>query len=326
MSNLIINSLNSLSRIVQSKSSILLSTAEKSIIVSQTRGTKHWNPKWKKWRAAKVIKIKLPDYQKNDETDETVLQEKMRTKLKEMGLQPNMPWIEKQTYISCTGGIFEAYVPPEGDGKFSIVSATGAKQRASFMRKKGTSYMAVRKIRSFDDDFTLEEFETEAEEIYIKAHKAIAKKDEDELRLNLTEKALVEAQHNTLDKTIRWRYIETLEPPRVVHARNTSVITKENIYAQLTVRFHSTQTLAIYDRFGRLMHGSEIVKKDVLEYVVFEKHLSNKYGLWRIHGKIIPSWMPEREYAERTFLKPEEKHTIETTPPPSQDSQQPITA
>ena len=28
-------------------------------------------------------------------------------------------------------------------------------------------------------------------------------------------------------------------------------------------------------RFGRLIHGSEVVAKDVLEYVVFEKHLSN---------------------------------------------------
>lgn len=48
------------------------------------------------------------------------------------------------------------------------------------------------------------------------------------------------------------------------------------------------QCLAVYDRFGRLIYGSEVLAKDVLEYVVFEKHLSNEYGLWRLHAKIIP--------------------------------------
>ena len=67
---------------------------------------------------------------------------------------------------------------------------------------------------------------------------------------------------------------------------------KDNMFGQLTVRMHTQQTLAVYDRlnsnltqtfysvffpprFGRLIHGSETVAKDVLEFVVFEKHLSN---------------------------------------------------
>lgn len=55
------------------------------------------------------------------------------------------------------------------------------------------------------------------------------------------------------------------------------------------------QTLAIYDRFGRLMYGQEDVPRDVLEYVVFEKHLVNPYGSWRMHGKIIPPWAPPKQ-------------------------------
>lgn len=61
--------------------------------------------------------------------------------------------------------------------------------------------------------------------------------------------------------------------------------------------------MAIYDRFGRLMHGSEIIAKDVLEYVVFEKHLTNQYGVWRIHAKIIPDWLPQKEPASTTFRR-----------------------
>lgn len=65
--------------------------------------------------------------------------------------------------------------------------------------------------------------------------------------------------------------------------------------------------LTIYDRFGRLIQGSEILRKDVLEYIVFEKHLANEYGTWRLHGKIIPSWMHKTDISEGTYILPKEK-------------------
>ena len=39
-----------------------------------------------------------------------------------------------------------------------------------------------------------------------------------------------------------------------------------------------------------MIHGHPHVAKDVLEWVVFEKHIANIYGKWRLHEKIIPSW------------------------------------
>lgn len=69
------------------------------------------------------------------------------------------------------------------------------------------------------------------------------------------------------------------------------------------------QTLAIYDRFGRLMLGSEEQPKDVLEYLVIERHLVNPYSQWRLHGKIVPSWAPAKDpiikvtlYSAMSFL------------------------
>ena len=68
--------------------------------------------------------------------------------------------------------------------------------------------------------------------------------------------------------------------------------------AQMRRKFPFAARLIVHllciHRFGRLIHGSEAVAKDVLEYCVFEKHLSNVYGTWRLHGKIIPDWMPKR--------------------------------
>ena len=51
------------------------------------------------------------------------------------------------------------------------------------------------------------------------------------------------------------------------------------------------------------MYGSEAVAKDVLEYVVFEKHLADEYGRWRIHSKLVPDWMPPRDPVRRTWRK-----------------------
>jgi len=60
-----------------------------------------------------------------------------------------------------------------------------------------------------------------------------------------------------------------------------------------------------------------VLAKDVLEYVVFEKHLANTYGLWRVHEKIIPDWMPAREPAPKTYVK---EIPVETSPTESETS------
>jgi len=168
---------------------------------------------------------------------------------------------------------------------------------------KGKSLMALRKVRDYDENFDVHEFALKAQEIYVECHKALAERNEDKLHEFVTEKCFPEMMQNVERKTMRWNFLESLSIPRIVHVRSTDIITKSNLFAQATVRFHSRQTLAVYDRFGRLIYGSEAMAKDVLEYVVFEKHLANEYGTWRIHGKIIPDWLPPKEPAIRTFRK-----------------------
>ncbi|XP_053615959.1 large ribosomal subunit protein mL45 [Plodia interpunctella] len=263
----------------------------------RTTTTKHYNPKFKKLRAQKYMKIPLPDM---NEDFNSMSKERIRQKMKERGVMPPRPWMERPFYISATGGVFEAYVPPEGDGKASIVSPTRAKQAAELLQKKSKSMMAIRKIKSFEEEFDSTQFASLAQDIYIKAHETLVNKDRHALRQYVTEKAYPEFRHNANLKTIRWKFLESLEPPRVVHARCTDIVSKENVFGQVTVRFHTRQQLSVYDRFGRLIHGSEIIAKDVLEYIVFEKHLSNLYGTWRIHEKIIPDWTPPKEASKLT--------------------------
>lgn len=227
--------------------------------------------------------------------------DEVKSRMKERGLLPQRPWMERPFHITATGGTFEPYVPPEGDGKRSAISPTGAKQKFEFLQKKSKSMMAVRKIRNYEDDFDVATFAETAQQIYVQSHEALCAKDKHRLHELVTERVYPEMMHNVRDKTIHWKFLKSLEPPRVVHARCTDIVTKENIFGQVTVRFHTQQILAIYDRFGRLMHGSEILAKDVLEYVVFEKHISNEYGVWRLHEKIIPDWMPAKEPTPVTY-------------------------
>lgn len=289
-------------RMNQFRAVLKFAVSASNLQLSRQLGGKHFNPKWKSLRKKKFMYIRLPDL--NEDT-ENISKEELRKKMKDKDLQPPRPWNERSFYISCTGDIFEGYVPPEGDGKMSGITPSGAKQKLQFLEKKSRSMMAIRKVKSYDDDFETDKFCEDAVEIYLKAHTALATKDRLSLRQFVTERAYPEFRYNTLDKTINWKFIKSLEPPRIVHARCTDVISKSNIYAQITVRFHTQQQLAIYDRFGRLMHGSEILAKDVLEYVVFEKHLSNLYGSWRIHAKIIPDWMPPKDPALITYLLPD---------------------
>lgn len=52
------------------------------------------------------------------------------------------------------------------------------------------------------------------------------------------------------------------------------------------------------------MYGNEGQPKDVLEYVIFERVLTYSYSQWRVHSKIVPSWLPRTDPVLYTFEKP----------------------
>ena len=268
------------------------------------RPNKHKDPRWSKLRKWKVIKVELPDREFDRKISQgKITPEEIRAELKLKGMLPPTAYQEAPIHIAATGGIFEEFNPPEGDSNPDLISkispeeseSSGWKARvkeklaASVEKAKSKTFRATRKIRTFDDNFDASSFASqEAKEVYINAHKALAAKEEKRLHQLATEKAFPEMMANTKGKSIYWDFVKSLDPPHVVQVRCQDVISKGNVFAQVTVRFHSQQILAVYDRFGRLIHGHPYVAKDVLEYVVFEKHLADTYGKWRIHSKIIP--------------------------------------
>ncbi|PNJ66463.1 MRPL45 isoform 2 [Pongo abelii] len=171
---------------------------------------------------------------------------------------------DRSIHLACTAGIFDAYVPPEGDARISSLSKEGLMERTERMKKTMASQVSIRRIKDYDANFKIKDFPEKAKDIFIEAHLCLNNSDHDRLHTLVTE--------------------------------------------------HCFPTLAIYDRFGRLMYGQEDVPKDVLEYVVFEKQLTNPYGSWRMHTKIVPPWAPPKQPILKTVmipgpqLKPEEEY------------------
>ncbi|XP_050186759.1 39S ribosomal protein L45, mitochondrial [Myiozetetes cayanensis] len=212
--------------------------------------------------------------------------------------------IERTFYLACTGDIIDPYVPPEGDARLSTLSKEGLRQKMDKLKQTAASKLALRKIKDHDPDFSTKTFPEKAQEIFIEAHNSLANFNKQKLHSLVTERCYPEMVRGNRYKTIRWSFVESLEPPRVVHVRCDSVMNRGNLYGQVTVRMHTRQILAIYDRFGRLMYGGEQVPKDVLEYVVFERYLVNPYSSWRMHGKIVPEWAPPKDPIVKTVMIP----------------------
>ncbi|ETN72985.1 hypothetical protein NECAME_18572 [Necator americanus] len=64
---------------------------------------------------------------------------------------------------------------------------------------------------------------------------------------------------------------------------------------------HTKQKLAVYDRFGHLILGSETDPREVIEYVVFENHIAVVDGSWRLHDKVYPKWVQPKQGVDITY-------------------------
>ncbi|XP_078501727.1 large ribosomal subunit protein mL45 [Lissotriton helveticus] len=230
--------------------------------------------------------------------------DELQSKARLAGMVIPQEMIERPINVSCTAGIFDPYIPPEGDARMSSLTKEGLKQRTEQLKQSAASQLAIRKVKDFDENFSSKSFPQKAHEIYVEAHNLLTSFNRHRLHALVTERCYPEMVRGNRYRTIRWKFVESLEPSRVVQVRCPEMVNKGNLYGQVTVRMHTRQSLAIYDRFGRLMYGSENVPKDVLEYVVFERHMANPYGAWRMHGKIVPAWAPPKQPIIKTLLLP----------------------
>ncbi|XP_049494078.1 39S ribosomal protein L45, mitochondrial-like [Panthera uncia] len=87
--------------------------------------------------------------------------------------------LEHPLHLACTAGIFDAYVPLEGDAHLSSLLKEGLAQRSEWLKKKVTSQLSVRKIREHDPNFKIKDFPEKAKDIFIEAHFCLNNSDHD---------------------------------------------------------------------------------------------------------------------------------------------------
>ncbi|KAG7220286.1 hypothetical protein INR49_018302 [Caranx melampygus] len=68
------------------------------------------------------------------------------------GVVIRQEYFERPINIACTAGIFDAYIPPEGDARLSALSKEGLKQRTEQIRQTAASQLAIRKIKEHDSE------------------------------------------------------------------------------------------------------------------------------------------------------------------------------
>ncbi|CAF1545771.1 unnamed protein product [Rotaria magnacalcarata] len=272
----------------------------------------HTKEKWRPFRREKILDIDLPDFDKDRKLRAYTLQEQ-REYFKREGIPPIRSAEYKPLFIDASTEPFEAYVPPEGDGKASFMSKDRLNQFYTSLKKNITTRKHSGTIRKHEPDFEPLLFAEIAQQKYIDAHQALMDRDEERLIQLVTPGSFSQMARGLRYKTLRWKWVDDIEPSYVVAIKSGEIL-KGMTMAQVTVRMHSKQTCAIYDRFGRLMFGNETLPKDVLEYVVFERVLTFSHSQWRVHSKILPSWLPPSDPLLYTFEKPDIKYIDEDTP------------
>jgi len=188
-------------------------------------------------------------------------------------------------HVDSTGKIFSSFIPKKDKSPKYLWESTKAKLMSTY---------AIAMIKRKESrPFKVVEFAQEAQKKFIDLNNDLQLKRNKAIELRMEENATLEVlfalqkQFDVPGKKVYWRFVKQLERPRIVNCAASHVPEdKSNIYAQVTVRMCTEQILAIRDRYDRLIVGSLKKPKKVVDFVVFERHLSNPYGNWRICGKI----------------------------------------
>jgi hypothetical protein len=81
--------------------------------------------------------------------------------------------------------------------------------------------------------------------------------------------------------------IQPKEQPRVETVR-VAQLGPSFLVGQVTVRFHTLQSIAVYNKKDQLIAGDPNHQHDVVEHVVFQRLLSLPTAAWKIYTKLTP--------------------------------------
>nr|CDJ91970.1 Mitochondrial inner membrane translocase complex domain containing protein [Haemonchus contortus] len=268
----------------------------------------HINEKmFRKMRARKTVIIELPDDEERRRR-ENLTPSQLRVELLRKGVNPYKEvqpraWQESQTTLQSFYAVIDPFVTPEETLPYITGSVDGLKLKGEELKQRAlhryhnwrNGVSRIRKKEGFEK-FDPKTFGPTADLIYEEAHRALMKRDKTALHKSITEHAFKKMWPDVENGSIQWELVERLTPSTVVSVRcGDNPYKSGNDIAQVTVRMHTKQKLAVYDRFGHLLLGSETEPREVVEYVVFENHIAVLDGMWRLHDKVYPKWVKPKQ-------------------------------
>ncbi|KAG2226093.1 hypothetical protein INT45_011710 [Circinella minor] len=190
-------------------------------------------------------------------------------------------------------GVFANYVPPEKApsmsdfGRWRLTKWRNLKNNVQNLLSVG-----LIKYKSQYEKWDSRKFVEVAEETYKDMNDAFSRGDRQVL-----EEVCLDAMYSTLKNQIKnrgnsrweWKYHGEVEQPKIVCVRcvGTTGLSKHGFsVAQATLRMNTKQSMAVYDKKNRLIGGDPNKIHNVLEYVVFQKTISDPEDIWRVYGKI----------------------------------------
>ncbi|KAI8981086.1 hypothetical protein BDB01DRAFT_795362 [Pilobolus umbonatus] len=190
-------------------------------------------------------------------------------------------------------GVFANYVPPEHPPSITQFKEWRLTKWRN-LRNNVQNLMSVGllKYKSQFDKWNSSKFLAEAEEAYKDMNDSFARGDR-----AILEEVCLDSMYSTLKNQLKqrqnvrweWKFHGNVEQPKIVCIRcvGTTGLSKHGFaVGQVTVRMFTKQSMAIYDKKNRLIGGDPNTVHNILEYVVFQKTISDPEDIWRVYGKL----------------------------------------
>ncbi|KAI7866508.1 hypothetical protein BDF14DRAFT_1811753 [Spinellus fusiger] len=193
-------------------------------------------------------------------------------------------------------GVFAHYIPPESSPSITDFKKWRISKWRNMMNNvQNLLSVGLIKYKSQYEKWNSAKFLGIAEETYKDMNDAFARGDR-----TLLEEVCLDAMYSNLKNQLRqrgavrweWKYHGNASPSRIVCVRcmGTSGISRHGFsVGQVTVKMTTQQSMAVYDKKNRLVGGDPQQIHTVVEYIVFQKTISDPEDIWRIYGKIAPA-------------------------------------
>ncbi|KAJ1877219.1 hypothetical protein H4R99_002382 [Coemansia sp. RSA 1722] len=213
-----------------------------------------------------------------------------------VGLVRNYSQPREQHFVVSEFGLLSDFVPRPWSKRPFLLSKAGLVETKNHMVERVREVFSLLSVKYYLSGWKSAEFAAQAEELYGAMNEAFAQGD-----LKALDSICMTTMYASLKTDIKrrknnfeWRKVSTVTPPRTVHIR-LGRLTSDVSVAQVVVRIDQQQAAIPLSRRSGSVSGAAKAALEkpvhVVEYVVFQRVVSDKNSPWSIYGKMkVPEW------------------------------------